>query len=246
MQTLEWKSLIPVAGKYDVIVAGAGVAGIAAAVSAHRMGKRVLILEKSMELGGLATLGQINLHVPMCNGRGKRIIKGMMDEFIDLSVKNGFIVTPDEWQAGEPKEETSARYAVQFSACMFALTLNEFLKNEGVDLSFDTIASEPVMEKGHCKGLIVENKSGRSFFEAGVVVVTTGDADILFRAGVPTVNGTNYHSYFAYTIDIDPCRMAADSGRIERSDSVIALDCGAFFGGKLSCLCLETGEEFYV
>ena len=36
------------------------------------------------------------------------------------------------------------------------------------------------------------------------------------------------------------------SGRIERGEGVIALDCGAFFGGKLGCLCLETGEEFYV
>ena len=89
MQKLEWKSSIPVAGKYDVIVAGAGVAGITAAVAARRLGKSVLILEKSMELGGLATLGQINYHVPMCNGRGKRIIKGMMDELIALSVKYG-------------------------------------------------------------------------------------------------------------------------------------------------------------
>ena len=30
-----------VAGKYDVIVAGGGVAGVAAAVSAKRMGKRI-------------------------------------------------------------------------------------------------------------------------------------------------------------------------------------------------------------
>ena len=49
---------IPCRGSYDVIVAGAGVAGLAAAVAARRAGKTVLLLEKSCELGGLATLGE--------------------------------------------------------------------------------------------------------------------------------------------------------------------------------------------
>ena len=56
---------------YDVIVCGGGVAGVAAAVTAAKYGCSVLLLEKSNILGGLATLGLINLFVPMCNGRGK-------------------------------------------------------------------------------------------------------------------------------------------------------------------------------
>ena len=77
---------IPVKGEYDVIVAGAGVAGLAAALAARRAGRRVLVLEKSTMLGGLATLGHINYFVPMCNGHGRQITKGMVDEFIALSV----------------------------------------------------------------------------------------------------------------------------------------------------------------
>ncbi len=37
-----------------------------------------------------------------------------------------------------------------------------------------------------------------------------------------------------------------ESGKIEHGENVIAIDCGAQFGGKLACLCLESGEEFYV
>ena len=37
-----------------------------------------------------------------------------------------------------------------------------------------------------------------------------------------------------------------ESGRIERDDGVIRLDCGALQGGSIACLCLESGEEFYV
>ncbi|MBQ6715588.1 MAG: FAD-dependent oxidoreductase, partial [Clostridia bacterium] len=38
---------------YDVIVAGGGVSGCAAALSAAREGKRVLLIEKTLLLGGL-------------------------------------------------------------------------------------------------------------------------------------------------------------------------------------------------
>ena len=74
---------------YDIIVAGGGVAGVAAAVSAKRMGKNVLLIEKTIGLGGLATTGLIDLFVPMCNGRGIQIIKGMAEELLRLTIKYG-------------------------------------------------------------------------------------------------------------------------------------------------------------
>ena len=40
--------------------------------------------------------------------------------------------------------------------------------------------------------------------------------------------------------------VPTESGRIERADGVIRLDCGAREGGALAALCLETGEELYV
>ncbi|MBQ7335393.1 MAG: metallophosphoesterase [Clostridia bacterium] len=36
------------------------------------------------------------------------------------------------------------------------------------------------------------------------------------------------------------------SGKIERGEGTIFLNCGVAEGGKLACLCLESGEEFYV
>lgn len=217
MKTILESHQVPVRGSFDVIVAGAGVAGLAAAVAARRAGRKVLLLEKSCELGGLATLGQINYFVPLCNGHGRQVVKGLCDEFIRLSIQYGYDVMPEEWRCGEPGDNAAHRYSVRYSACMFALALTELIHDEGISLLFDTVASEPVMDGGHCRGLIVENKSGRSFYEAGVVIDTTGDADILDRAGVPTVQGINYFSYFAYGIDVEHCRRAAESGRIERA-----------------------------
>ena len=42
-------------GSYDIIVVGGGIAGVSAAVSAARCGKDVLLIEKQVNLGGLAT-----------------------------------------------------------------------------------------------------------------------------------------------------------------------------------------------
>ena len=95
---------------YDVIVCGGGVAGCAAAVTAAKRGHSVLLLEKSNILGGLATLGLINLFVPMCNGRGKQIIFGLAEKWARDSAKYGYDTIPQEWKNGEPTEPTSVRY----------------------------------------------------------------------------------------------------------------------------------------
>ena len=77
MESITITKKLNVKKEYDVIVCGGGVAGVAAAITAANNGYSVLLLEKSNILGGLATLGLINLFVPMCNGRGKQIIFGL-------------------------------------------------------------------------------------------------------------------------------------------------------------------------
>ena len=85
---------------YDLIVCGGGVAGVAAAVTAANRGRSVLLIEKSNILGGLATLGRINLFVPMCNGRGKQIIFGLCEKWTRMSAKYGYDTIPAEWRDG--------------------------------------------------------------------------------------------------------------------------------------------------
>ncbi|MCL2159954.1 MAG: FAD-dependent oxidoreductase, partial [Oscillospiraceae bacterium] len=53
----EKKRDISIAGKYDVVVAGAGPAGISAAVLAARGGAKVLIIEYLGDVGGISTSG---------------------------------------------------------------------------------------------------------------------------------------------------------------------------------------------
>ena len=203
---------------YDIIVAGGGVAGVAAAVAAKRMGKSVLIIEKTIGLGGLATSGLINIFVPMCSGRGKKIIKGMAEEMLGVAIKYGYDTIPEPWKNGEPGDGEKKRYETRFSAPIFTLALTEFVTDAGVDILFDTVITAPVMENNVCKGVIVENKTGCEYYGAKIVVDATGDADVLFRAGVPTVDGKNYHTYLTMGANLDSCRQAIEKNDIRRID----------------------------
>lgn len=207
---------VPVQPFHDVIVVGGGVAGAAAAVAAARQGSRVLLIEKSAILGGLATLGLIAWYEPLCDGEGHQMIGGIAEELLRLAIRYGYDSLPGEWREGSPEPGPGApRYATHFSPNLFALALDRWLAEAGVELRFDMAGSYPVMEAGLCKGVITESKSGREFFPAAVVVDATGDADILSRAGVPCVlHGNNFLSVVTMRASLDTCRRAAESGDI--------------------------------
>ena len=90
MSGINYSKKLEVKKPYDVIVAGGGVAGVAAAVTSAKNGLKTLLIEKSNILGGLGTLGLINLFVPMCNGRGKQIIFGLCEKWARMSAEYGF------------------------------------------------------------------------------------------------------------------------------------------------------------
>ncbi|MBP3370471.1 MAG: FAD-dependent oxidoreductase [Clostridia bacterium] len=202
--------------KYDVIVSGGGVAGCAAAYSAAKRGMSVLLLEKTNILGGLATTGLINLFVPMCNGRGKQIIFGLAEKWLRDSAKYGYDTIPSDWKNGEPDKYTEQRYAHRYSPYIFAYQLTEDVRSAGVDILFDCIAVEPVMEGGACRGVVTESKSGLEMYECGVLIDTTGDADLLRMADVPVRRGENFFSYFTKMVSLDSCRRAIEAEDIDR------------------------------
>lgn len=76
--------------EFDVIVVGGGIAGISAAVKLARNGLKTLIAEKQINLGGLATTGLISWYEPLCDGNGNRVVCGIAEELIKLSVKYSF------------------------------------------------------------------------------------------------------------------------------------------------------------
>lgn len=201
---------VPVKGKYDLIVCGGGISGLAAAAAAARSGLSVLLLEKSVQLGGLATLGLISWFEPICDGNGKRIVGGIPKEMFDLCVHCGIHSLDPKWITHPDKNDSERRCSTHFSHSMFAMVLDRWLLDAGVEILFDTVVTAPAVDNGNISGLFVENKDGRGYYEASMVIDATGDADIAVACGVPYENGINYLTHIAYYTDTKHAAAAAN------------------------------------
>ncbi|MBC7288657.1 MAG: FAD-dependent oxidoreductase, partial [Armatimonadetes bacterium] len=158
---VRWAGMsVPVVARCDVLVAGGGLAGCAAAVSAARMGASVILVERTGALGGMATSGYVPPAMrPELSG-------GIVAEFVHrLNERGG----PDQNRHPE----------------VMKAVLLEMLRESGAKLLLYTTAVAPLMHKNRVEGLIVHGKSGFQAIRARVVVDCTGDADIAALAGVP-------------------------------------------------------------
>ncbi len=201
-------------GNYDVIVVGGGIAGVAAAVSSARNGLKTILMEKQINLGGLATVGLISWYEPLCDGKGQQMIFGIAEELIKLSYKHGFDSLDPKWGGTERSFTRRDRYATRYSPTIFALVLDEYVRESGAEILFDTYATYPVMEGNLCKGVITENIDGRCFYGAKIVIDATGDASIMHRAGVPCVMGKNYMTYVAHAFDKEGIEEFCQTGNM--------------------------------
>jgi len=81
---------IKVLDEVDVIVAGAGVAGCAAAVAAARAGARTMLVERNGVLGGVVTAGLMaNIGNLYMNRDGRMVVHGLAKEVINRMIARG-------------------------------------------------------------------------------------------------------------------------------------------------------------
>lgn len=205
--------------QYDVVVAGAGVAGVAAALECARRGLRVALLEKTILPGGLATSGLVNIYLPLCDGNGTQVTYGLAEELLRLSIKYGPGDIPD-WRQAPTAGGHHARFLVAFSPGSYVLALDEALEAAGVDTWYDTLLCRAVLQGARVTGVEVENKSGRGRLDAVCFIDATGDADLAFRAGAPCAEADNWLSMWAQGASLAGARMA-----VERSDGTPLLGC---------------------
>lgn len=229
MISLEDKRKITDKGKYDVVVVGGGIGGVAAAVSSARNGAKTVLIEKQINLGGLATGGLISWYEPLCDGEGNQLSFGIAEELLRLSIKYGFEDLDEKW-GGEGKYHSHTdRFATHFSPGVFALVLDDFLMKNGVDIRFDTMATYPVMEENICKGVVAETSFGKEYFAADAVIDATGTAELAHLAGLPTENGDNWCIYIAHGLEksnLEEYHTYKNIGKLHKWYS-----CGADYAG---------------
>lgn len=170
-----------VAKKKDVVVIGAGPAGCAAALSARRNGADTLLIERESFLGGMITgggIGGIGIDGYLAGTEGKPVIvKGISMEILNRLQEAG----------GVSAEEIMLRYIID--PAMMVHLLDEMMEESNVEVLFNTIAFDAVVDNNTLKGVVIANKSGGQIIPADVVIDASADADIAAAAGAPFAHG---------------------------------------------------------
>lgn len=191
----EPERLVPVMFDVDVLVVGGGPSGTASAISAGRLGARVLLVERYNHLGGLSTGGLVIWIDRMTDWNGNRVINGVGGEMMDRLPADAILgPSADEWGSRDPavvakwKPRYSAFHDIVTSAPMIdpeALKLLsiEMVREAGAEILFHAWASAPIIGENGLEGVIFESKQGRFAAKAKIVIDTTGDGDIFSGAG---------------------------------------------------------------
>jgi len=156
-------------GDWDVAVAGAGPAGIAAAVMAAREGARTVLVDPLAFPGGNATGALLWGFMGRPNGK-------VLDEVIQRLDALGGV---------EGRWPKATRYNVEALKLVYV----NMLREENVDRFFQTWAEGPLVEDRRARGLVVCNRDGRSVLRSRVVVDATGDAAVAAAGGAPFEKG---------------------------------------------------------
>lgn len=170
---------IPVLMEVDIVVVGGGTTGPIAAAAAARRGKKVVLIERFGSLGGNLTLG-------LNTKPSGALVGGLPKELWSIARANG--AAGGDYFAGT--KTGKVKIASPCDPEIMKMLLTRFCADAGVQILFETVVSRPVLEGNTVTGVIIENKAGRSFIGAKVVIDCSADGDIAAGAGAPFTMGS--------------------------------------------------------
>lgn len=170
---------------FDVLVAGGGMAGIAAAVAAGRNGAKAILLEKNGWLGGMGITGATGLHSffnvfdAHPGAERMRVVAGLAQELVDRVTQLGGGV-------GHVRMERGGDFVSMITPVepeTFKLVAAQMCLEADVKLLLHTVVDEVYATDGNVEGVVVWNKAGRSLIRAKQYADCTGDGDLAAYAG---------------------------------------------------------------
>jgi len=154
---------VPLAEPADVLVAGAGPAGVCAAIAAARAGATTRLIEAGGCLGGTWTAG-------------------LLSWILDATHKTGVLT---EILRALARRGTGTKYggSVAYDVETMKLVLEDLCLAAGVRLQLHTRVAAASVRDGRLALAVTESKTGRQAFGAKAFVDATGDGDLAARAG---------------------------------------------------------------
>lgn len=191
--------------KWDLIVAGGGMAGTSAAISAARNGLKVLLIEKNGFLGGCATASLVTPMMKNNDAKNNPLNQGLCKEILNRLAKYKHSATHPDGNPGwfNPEE--------------LKFLLDDLCDEAGIDILFDTVIVGAEKEGSKIISVNCVNKAGYQKYHADFFIDATGDADLAAYAGVPfesdkhqsmslrfTMENVNLYKFSQWLTDIEP------------------------------------------
>ena len=166
--------------KYDVIIAGGGMSGVAAAIAAAREGLKVLLVEKNYGLGGAANSCLINpfmkYYIEQCDKDGnKQLIQlnnGIFGQIVSRIRKMGGM------------DETDLLNPV-FNEEYLKYVLENMCEEADIEVLYGTMVTSAEVSDRQIRSIQIYNRDGFSTVSAPFYIDCTGDANLSVQVGVP-------------------------------------------------------------
>jgi FAD dependent oxidoreductase len=170
----------------DVVVAGGGAAGVAAAVTAARQGLRVVLVERYGFCGGGAVAGMSGTVCGLYEASDdpaappRQVVFGFADEFVRLLESRGGVTQPLRY---------GKTYTRVHDPLMWREAADHLLREAGAQVFFHSTVTEALVEGERVTGLAAYTKQGRLEVRARITIDASGDADLVAMAGFPSFVG---------------------------------------------------------
>ena len=185
----------------DIVIVGAGGAGMTAAINAAQAGKDVILVEKMPYVGGNTTRATAGLNAAGTHYQAEQDVEDSVQQYIDDTMKGGHdlndkdLVTVlaensaaaidwlDSIDAPLPKLSTTGgctnkrTHAPEDGSGVGAYLVTAFraqLDALNVKVIYNTAATSIIMEDGVATGIIAESNEADYTIKAGAVILATG------------------------------------------------------------------------
>lgn len=159
--------------KYNLLVAGGGLSGVAAAISAAREGLKVLLVEKSGCLGGAISNNLVYPFMPYWT----KVSKNGEDfkEYLSQGIFKEMKERHDGYVSGKNECEFNSEY--------FKIALDDMITQAGVDVLFHSVVYNVKTNGRNICEVDITSKGQIISVSADFFIDATGDGDLFFLAG---------------------------------------------------------------